>query len=169
LSGISGQKDKLEYNKLKSSSEIQIVKLEPDDVDDPIGLQLFTTDLLELVEYQALSCTCDVLYVGFPPERDNSESKLPIAIHGRGFGVRRNVHNALLHFLQGFGGPESFWIDAICINRQDDKDRGTEVLQLKVIYQKCSETIAWFGHDMRHSRKLMLLLRPGRSRVRIVR
>jgi len=38
-----------------------------------------------------------------------------------------------------------FWIDAICINQNDDIEKGHQVASMAKIYAKVSGVIVWFG------------------------
>ncbi|KAF5568270.1 heterokaryon incompatibility protein [Fusarium napiforme] len=39
------------------------------------------------------------------------------------------------------------WVDAICINQNDDVERATQVLRMSSIYQDCSRVIIWLGPE----------------------
>ncbi|KAG5766326.1 hypothetical protein H9Q72_005629 [Fusarium xylarioides] len=46
------------------------------------------------------------------------------------------------------------WVDAICINQNDDAERATQVLRMSSIYQDCSRVIIWLGPE-KHDIKLL--------------
>jgi hypothetical protein len=55
-----------------------------------------------------------------------------------------NLKSALQH-LRNFTKPRVIWVDAICINQQDDAERGHQVRQMDQIYRKCSRVCIWLG------------------------
>ncbi|EWZ42976.1 hypothetical protein FOZG_07732 [Fusarium oxysporum Fo47] len=62
----------------------------------------------------------------------------------------KNLGKALRH-LRYQDQERVLWVDAICINQNDDVERATQVLQMSSIYQDCSRVIIWLGpekHDI---------------------
>ena len=60
------------------------------------------------------------------------------------------VTTNLFHFLQQFctvALPDTpwIWIDAMCINQLDRKERGAQVDMMGRIYTSCAEVIIWLG------------------------
>lgn len=67
-----------------------------------------------------------------------------ISLNGDMFPVRPNLHSALsvlreryLHYM--------FWIDAICINQQDDSERSHQVNMMGTIYSEARFVLVWLG------------------------
>lgn len=74
--------------------------------------------------------------------------------------VKRCLHDILgdqtEHSLGQHGSPESdtdptetffpFWIDALCINQRDTRERSSQVLQMKDIYSRASNVLIWLEH-----------------------
>ncbi|KAK9797570.1 putative Heterokaryon incompatibility protein-domain-containing protein [Seiridium cardinale] len=67
-------------------------------------------------------------------------------------GVRRNVTdnlNAALHCLLRQGKarniPLDFWIDAICINQENNREKETQVSLMGDIFRQALEVIVWLG------------------------
>ena len=62
----------------------------------------------------------------------------------------------------------SFWIDAICINQEDELEKAEQVQQMRSIYSQASQVIAWLGPAADNSglaiRKLTVLARDYYSR-----
>lgn len=64
-----------------------------------------------------------------------------------------NVGKNLHHFLQELraSGPDSsssyLWIDAICINQSDLKERAAQVELMGRVYSSCREVIIWMGQE----------------------
>jgi hypothetical protein len=107
--------------------------------DDLIQGQLFDSKLPSLAspeyvrDYAALSYTW------------GSESRpCEIMINGSKMTVTKNVYLAL----RDLRYPEKdriLWIDALCINQKDDKERGEQVQQMGSIYSKAERVIIWLG------------------------
>lgn len=41
--------------------------------------------------------------------------------------------------------PKVYWIDAICINQQDDAEKSTQVQAMRDVYDQAKLVIAWLG------------------------
>ncbi|CCT64715.1 related to heterokaryon incompatibility protein [Fusarium fujikuroi] len=62
----------------------------------------------------------------------------------------KNLATALRH-LRYQDKERVLWVDAICINQNDDTERATQVLRMSSIYQDCSRVVIWLGpekHDI---------------------
>ncbi|KAF4437259.1 heterokaryon incompatibility [Fusarium acutatum] len=58
----------------------------------------------------------------------------------------KNLATALRH-LRYQDKERVLWVDAICINQNDDVERATQVLRMSNIYQDCSRVIIWLGPE----------------------
>lgn len=58
--------------------------------------------------------------------------------------VTTNLKSALQH-LRTPTKPRMIWIDALCINQEDDAERGHQVRQMDQIYRNCSRVCIWLG------------------------
>ncbi len=58
--------------------------------------------------------------------------------------IRENLWLALRH-LQLPDKLRVLWVDAICINQEDTKERNHQVTQMGQIYQQANQVIAWLG------------------------
>ncbi|KAK0616396.1 heterokaryon incompatibility protein-domain-containing protein [Immersiella caudata] len=144
------------YSPLSEHGNIRLVRLLPHkDERAPIQCQLFEYPLEELSQqathlYEALS------YV-WGSEEDNM--KQPIYIHsldGKGKGdnasagnvrclrVTTNLHAALSH-IRDRVMDRVLWIDAICINQEDNKEKGGQVQSMAKIYASANRVIVWLG------------------------
>ncbi|KAK0616708.1 heterokaryon incompatibility protein-domain-containing protein [Immersiella caudata] len=57
--------------------------------------------------------------------------------------ISQTVEDLLQHIVSG--EVTSIWIDAICINQVDDKDKNQQIRLMRDIYTAASETVAWLG------------------------
>lgn len=129
------------YSPLPADS-VRFLRLLPGSDDNPgIRCNLITCKLLNSGSahlYEALS------YVWGP--EDNQQS---IEIDGRQVSVKANLYAALLHLQDRFF-ERILWVDAICINQNDNSEKAWQVQCMARIYAKASGVIVWLGeatHD----------------------
>jgi hypothetical protein len=68
----------------------------------------------------------------------------PILLNGRYYHVQLNLHDALEHLYQ-FYPQKLVWIDALCINQEDTKERQVQVAIMDKIYSNASLVAIWLG------------------------
>ncbi|KAI1497061.1 heterokaryon incompatibility protein-domain-containing protein [Biscogniauxia marginata] len=118
-----------------------ITILPSDDDDQRISCKLETKELVEGLRYAALS------YVWGDPH--NTEN---IEVDGHTLPITTNLASALWHFRK-YGLPQNqqtgtislLWVDAICINQDDDKERGHQVRKMGSLYNKATSVLSWLG------------------------
>lgn len=129
LSGVD-----FEHAPLSGSDAFRTVILRPAaEAGSFIECDLVTSDLSFTADYEALS------YVW----GDYSVPKY-IKLDGKVFQVTPNLYEALL-VLQLPSKPRHLWIDAICINQHDVKERNQQVTRMGDIYMKASQVVIWLG------------------------
>ena len=72
-------------------------------------------------------------------------------------GFRFSVTKNLLSALRSLRRPTTnllIWIDQICINQDDDLERGHQVSIMKNIFNQAKEVIVWLGEEDNNARKL---------------
>ena len=115
---------------------------------------VLTTHIIsEAPKYQALSYTWGLPEDGMEVYKDCE--KKPILINGDLFSVFPNLMDALCHILQArdLADPvQNIWIDAICINQDDQVERGLQVQFMSEIYQTASQVLIWLGRSNMESR-----------------
>ena len=67
-----------------------------------------------------------------------------IALNGKGFLVGKNLE-AALHELQKEVDCERVWIDAICINQQDNEEKAHQIGYMRHIYENAENVAIWLG------------------------
>jgi hypothetical protein len=119
--------------------------------DSPIKCNIYTVDILHpdfeglglrsasgendrLVEYDALSYTWGA-----------KENKKTIECDDVDFPITENLFNALRALRYSGNQDRYLWVDAICINQSDDDEKGHQVGNMLIIYQKARKVIAWLG------------------------
>jgi len=63
--------------------------------------------------------------------------------------VRPNLHSALKR-LRHTDTPVVLWVDALCINQQDDKEKSMQVQKMNEIYRKAYNVCIWLGTEDPH-------------------
>ena len=124
------------YRPLRTSPiEIRLVLINPGSFSAPLHCNLEYALLDDKPKFEALS------YVWGDPN-----DRLPIWLDGKRFNVTRNLESALRHMRQE-DTVRMFWIDAICINQSDVKERGQQVQSMAKIYQTAIQTTVWLGRE----------------------
>lgn len=71
-----------------------------------------------------------------------------ILLNGKRFCCRKNLSDFLrAAYFQHRMISRAFWIDAICIDQQNDLERNQQVAHMGDIYSKATSVIAWLGCD----------------------
>jgi hypothetical protein len=137
------------YEPLRGFKSIRLVKLHPSpDNDSTIVCHIECESLdfgRQAPPYEALS------YVwGDPDDEYSIEISRPsVSLQGElgtSLQVRRNLHAALRR-LRYPDRIRTMWIDAICINQQDDKEKTQQVKMMKDIYSNAQGVLIWLGDD----------------------
>jgi hypothetical protein len=131
--------------------QIRLFKIEASNPNDVPSGSLEIFDLQRLPPYIALSYTWGTT--------DNLKA---INIQGQPYTVRRN----LFEFLETYSkilsrGPGSFnlskpllpylWIDQLCINQKDTRERSSQTRMMCTIYQQAALVVAWLENAGRET------------------
>jgi ankyrin repeat protein len=120
--------------------------------NDPLQCELFESKLAppqDVEDYAALSYTWG-----------SNSRPCEITINGSKMRVTKNAYLALRD-LRDRERDRVLWIDALCINQNDNKERGQQVQQMGSIYRKAERVVIWLGESsydtdyvMHHMKKL---------------
>lgn len=119
-----------------SQRETRVIHLLPGPWDDEIRCELHTISLNAQPIYEALS------YVWGDPDITRE-----ILLDGIGFKVTKNLAAALRR-LRNQTKKGVIWIDAICINQQDKREKTMQVRMMGAIYENCEEVFLWLGDEL---------------------
>jgi hypothetical protein len=120
------------YTPLAASGEIRLLYLEPGAPEQVIKCSIKNVKTNVSLHYFALS------YMWGPIVTK------PIQLNGQEYVVRENLWHALLR-LRNMGKSIPFWIDAICINQDDESERNHQVSQMSTIYSEAICVLVWLG------------------------
>ncbi|KAF7532863.1 hypothetical protein G7054_g7564 [Neopestalotiopsis clavispora] len=123
------------YTRLEPSrSEIRLLTLYPGESDEAIQCSLHTVSLEDDPQYEALS------YVW-----GDCTNTLPIFVNDDEMQVGQTLEAALTH-LRLCDSTRILWVDAICINQQDDPEKSVQVPLMGDLYRKATSVLVWLGH-----------------------
>ncbi|EUC29241.1 hypothetical protein COCCADRAFT_40367 [Bipolaris zeicola 26-R-13] len=79
----------------------------------------------------------------------DGDNKRRICVNGNDIDVPTNLENAL-RALRGL--PETrlgmcYWVDSLCINQQDEKEKNKQVKRMKDIYGRARAVVVWLGQE----------------------
>ncbi|KAH7378041.1 heterokaryon incompatibility protein-domain-containing protein [Cadophora sp. MPI-SDFR-AT-0126] len=80
-----------------------------------------------------------------------------ITIDSYSMSVNPALHIALSH-LRYSNEPRILWVDALCINQEDLKEREEQVTQMRLVYSCARRVLAWLGEEYESSDAAMSLL-----------
>ncbi|KAG0650907.1 Heterokaryon incompatibility protein [Hyphodiscus hymeniophilus] len=89
-----------------------------------------------------------------------------IIVNGRPFQVKIKLERALIHLE---AEPEinlPVWIDAVCINQENEMEKNEQVAQMRDIYEKATRTVVWLGEsDISTERVFARLDKVGKKAI----
>ncbi|GAP87254.1 hypothetical protein SAMD00023353_2701660 [Rosellinia necatrix] len=80
---------------------------------------------------------------------EETDRRVEILVNDRIFPIRPNLHAALLRlrYLDD-DRPRTLWVDAICIDQENDDEKSTQVSLMGKVYNLCWRVVIWIGeHD----------------------
>jgi hypothetical protein len=136
LINFAGAGPSYEYEAL-GTDRIRMLELLPSDDSQYISCRLHQVSLNSLPQYEALSYTWGT-----------AKPCCAISIDGKKFMIRPNLYNALRVFRPLPAGESRWiWIDALCINQEDESEREEQVLKMGFIYSNSWRLLTWLGGE----------------------
>ncbi|KAE8168539.1 heterokaryon incompatibility protein-domain-containing protein [Aspergillus tamarii] len=80
----------------------------------------------------------------FPGSKRTAKKWKYVARHATEMSIRKNLFQALLR-LRRKEVPIALWVDAICINQEDQKEKTEQLQQMATIYRMASHVCVWLG------------------------
>lgn len=129
-------------------NRIRLIEILPADSmqNDWIRCRLSTVSLDDRPNYTALS------YVWGDPDVTRQ-----IVVNDTEFDVTTNLFDALSQVREDKVGL--LWVDAICIDQENDEEKGHQVQKMSKIYQDADKVVVWLGREDGNSKKAMELLK----------
>lgn len=60
--------------------------------------------------------------------------------------MTRNLAEALFH-LRYTDRPRTMWVDALCIDQENDRERSAQVSMMGEVFGRAARVIAWLGRE----------------------
>ena len=146
-----GPKDLYQYRKLVSPN-YRLLLLNPRWTFDPIKCSLLNGPVIKLLDYEAVS------YTWGSPEKSRE-----ILVDGCRIKVTASAYDLLLA-MSSLWFPKLLWINAICINQEDDVEKDEQVLLMQMIYSSAVLVNVWLGNSSTSHDASSAQPRPGWSR-----
>ncbi|OCL12193.1 HET-domain-containing protein, partial [Glonium stellatum] len=146
-----------EYRPLDSPSSIRIFILQPsEDFSAPVEGSIIHRDRRALLrDFESVEHYEAVSYFWGDPD-----FSCALFCDGRSsvMGITPNV-NSLLRYLRKTSKPRYLWVDAICVNQKDNKERGHQVQLMGEIYRQAKKVHVWLGEADEDVPKILVFLR----------
>lgn len=141
------------------SEEESFFEHEPIDLERPAFrlLHLIRGDgpIIECMLYQAfLDGTDTVPYDALSYTWGTLEKTATVKVNGKPLKITANLHSALQQ-LRSQDSDKTLWVDAICIDQDNERERGHQVQQMCKIYSQSEEVIVWLGEATHETDILM--------------
>lgn len=132
------------HRPLKKLQYIRLLKLEPaDSMSVPIRGSVIKCPLIQAPKFEALS------YVW-----GDASLVMPILLGDCLITVTMNLWSALCR-LRSHDTLRILWIDALCIDQGNSKERNSQVQMMREIYQSADRVIVWLGEEDENSSLIM--------------
>jgi hypothetical protein len=123
------------YDPLALHQSIRVLKLLPGLPNAPMVCSLIEVSLQDSPDYEAVSYTWgDNTYVD------------TMTCDGKALGIAANIRDALQRF-RSANEVRTLWVDAICINQNDDIEKSQQVGIMGLIYWKAKLVNIWLGNE----------------------
>ncbi|CZR69749.1 uncharacterized protein PAC_19649 [Phialocephala subalpina] len=116
-----------------NADEIRLLVLHPGANSSPIRCSFEYVSLSQKPQYEAVSYMWGI-----------GQASHTILLTGKPYQVRDNLHDALFQ-LRNSKSQRVLWIDALCINQHDNRERNHQVAQMGLIYRQASGVCIWLG------------------------
>ncbi|KAH9206220.1 heterokaryon incompatibility, partial [Leptodontidium sp. 2 PMI_412] len=94
-----------------------------------------------------------------------------IECNGKNFGVSQNLFDALIN-IRLSDKRRTIWIDALCINQENDAEKSEQVRYMYAIYRAATRVIVWLGieaDDSDFTMRAMAFVGSRKNRATIMR
>lgn len=126
------------YSALPPGSFTRIIRLLPQrERNAPIECILINYDL-------SVSESRNHLYEALSYTWGSNDKPQAVLIGGSLLPVTENLHTAL-SYLRDHQLERTLWVDAICINQEDEDEKNTHIPLMRAIYAQADRVIVWLG------------------------
>ncbi|KAF7185680.1 Heterokaryon incompatibility protein 6, OR allele [Pseudocercospora fuligena] len=69
----------------------------------------------------------------------------PLILDNKRINVTKNLSNALDHLERCLDDEEALWVDALCIDQDNELEKSNQVAHMRDVYAKATKVFAWLG------------------------
>ncbi|OCK79113.1 HET-domain-containing protein [Lepidopterella palustris CBS 459.81] len=128
-----------------------VFEYSPIDLEGPafrlvriLAADLFSDIQCELFEAWYTECNGGMPYEALSYTWGGTEKTAKISVNGSEMYITKNLYEALQH-LRFPDRDRILWVDAICIDQNNNKERGHQVQQMSNIYREADRVTVWLG------------------------
>ena len=124
------------------TGDIRLVRLLPGKLNTEICCELFKTNPRDRPAYRALSYAWQESRI-----QSSDKETRQLTVNGKHLKVKANLWLALAH-LRSSTNSLVIWIDSLCIDQANTKERNHQVGHMREIFRGASEVLIWLGPDV---------------------
>ncbi|EOD46461.1 putative het domain-containing protein [Neofusicoccum parvum UCRNP2] len=125
------------YQPLPHPDSIRLLEIHPGPHSAPLACHLVLSRLNPSTpppSYEAIS------YVW-----GSVSARTSLHCNAHALSVTQNLGDALKRFRLPTA-PRVVWVDGLCINQADDREKGHQVKRMRLIYKRAARVLVWLGH-----------------------
>lgn len=169
LAADRANKHNFKYDPIRAD-QVRLMKLERGEPNDPIKIAVMTVPFQMLGDrylFEALSYHWGednasrplfIRDISRPPPKIASLYQSADHLRRREIRVKYNLYEALYH-LRSSAQDLWFWVDALCIDQDNPKEKEVQVARIADIYVAAENVLIWLGEGNKHTRRAIKLLR----------
>ncbi|KXT11517.1 hypothetical protein AC579_8514 [Pseudocercospora musae] len=131
--------------------QIRLLRLRPGHHGSPLIADLQVADLLHDEGVLLHASQERVFYDSLSHCWGPQDFLCPLLLRDGTFPITRSVHDALQR-IRSKNRDQYLWIDAICINQEDDVEKSQQVSKMLAIFKKASHVVIWLGELGEHTK-----------------
>lgn len=139
------------YCPLPPGPYFRLLRLLPEDESEPDGPPRCELTTYRMYPSKDEYYDCEAQYCALSYVWGDARQMKPIVVDGKTLLVTENLYAGLLSLRAGRsllpGSQDVFWIDAICINQEDVREREHQVQHMAVIYARALSVLVWLRED----------------------
>jgi Heterokaryon incompatibility protein (HET) len=144
-----------QYKRLESPSGIRVLELQGNN-DGVLSCSIQHVDISK-AQYSALSYAWGNPEKSFRLEVQDENNQVKGSIL-----LTKTIYNALTNLWNTIGiQPKIFWADQICINQNDDVEKGHQVSMMNRVYRNAQQVVTYLGPQEPFDREVISLIKSA--------